>query len=133
MTTLSEQLDAFARAVAESVGETMVTTGSLFDLNTLDKSSLVAAINEVLAGVVAGQPGGGVVIDDVASGETTVWSSSRVVEYVADRLAVYIESLPAALRIDDTVVAADTTWSSARIAQEIAAAVAAGGGAGTPG
>ncbi|POH63642.1 MULTISPECIES: hypothetical protein [Cryobacterium] len=53
--------------------------GALTGLTTTDKSSLVAAVNEVKASI----SGAGAVIDDVTARTTTVYSSSKTDEQIA--------------------------------------------------
>lgn len=122
--------------------------GARVDLLTTQKTTLVAAINEIwgilagdlpdpgsvinddvtglsttwssakLAGKFSALPPAGAQIDDINPSDTTVWSSNKT-------KAMIDES--AGAKIDDGASAADTTWSSQKIQQVVDAA---GGGDG---
>ena len=73
--TLEARVVALAQAIGTDVKTLTATQGSLSALNTTTKTSLVAAINELLA--LMG--GTGAVIDDLAGGGNTgvTWSADK--------------------------------------------------------
>lgn len=72
--SLQTQLNSFVLRVAEEFNTVKGRTGTLTALTTTDKSSLVAAINELKAAIVAA-----VMIDDLQVSTTTTYSSNKVV------------------------------------------------------
>lgn len=95
--TLDTNLQDFATSVATNA-KAMKTllNGNATDLSaltTVQKSNLVAAINEVAAAV----GGAGATIDDGAISALTVWSSAKTDSEVKSAVAGLIESAPEAL------------------------------------
>ena len=72
--SLQTQLSSFVLRVAEEFNTVKGRTGTLTALTTTDKSSLVAAINELKAAIVTA-----VMIDDLQVSTTTTYSSNKVV------------------------------------------------------
>lgn len=72
--SLQTQLNSFVLRVAEEFNTVKGCTGTLTALTTTDKSSLVAAINELKAAIVTA-----VMIDDLQVSTTTTYSSNKVV------------------------------------------------------
>ena len=72
--SLQTQLNSFVLRVAEEFNTVKGRTGTLTALTTTDKSSLVAAINELKAAIVTA-----VTIDDLQVSTTTTYSSNKVV------------------------------------------------------
>ena len=72
--SLQTQLNSFVLRVAEEFNTVKGRTGTLTALTTTDKSSLVAAINELKAAIVTA-----VMIDDLQVSTTTTHSSNKVV------------------------------------------------------
>jgi capsid protein len=72
--SLQTQLNSFVLRVAEEFNTVKGRTGTLTALTTTDKSSLVAAINELKAAIVMA-----VMIDDLQVSTTTTYSSNKVV------------------------------------------------------
>ena len=72
--SLQNQLNSFVLRVAEEFNTVKGRTGTLTALTTTDKSSLVAAINELKAAIVTA-----VMIDDLQVSTTTTYSSNKVV------------------------------------------------------
>lgn len=64
--------------------------GTITGLSTTDKSSLVAAINEVKA-IADGAAGGGAVLNDSATNSTEGWTSSKIASEITSRLAAALE------------------------------------------
>lgn len=71
--SLSTNILDFATRVATEIKSVRSTIGSLAGLSTTDKTTIVGAVNEVRALVVASKT----VIDDAVASTSTVWSSSR--------------------------------------------------------
>ncbi|WP_127476575.1 hypothetical protein [Sulfurivermis fontis] len=72
--SLQTQIHSLVLRVAEEFNTVKGRTGVLTDLTTTDKSSLVAAINEVKAAVLAATS-----IDDTQASTTTTYSSNKIV------------------------------------------------------
>ena len=72
--SLQTQLNSFVLRVAEEFNTVKGRTGTLTALTPTDKSSLVAAINELKAAIVTA-----VMIDDLQVSTTTTYSSNKVV------------------------------------------------------
>ena len=72
--SLQTQLNSFVLRVAEEFNTVKGRTGVLTALTTTDKSSLVAAINELKAAIVTA-----VAIDDLQVSTATTYSSNKVV------------------------------------------------------
>ena len=86
--TLEQRLISLAQAIGADVKAIRAAAGTLSSLNTTNKASLVAAINELQA-LVAGSAG--VTINDTAGdGATTVtWSADKIFDTIeAAKLAV---------------------------------------------
>lgn len=64
--------------------------GSLESLNTTEKSSIVAAINELKAATAN-------LIDDTTTDTDTTWSSSKIAQAIASGLAGLVDNAPDAL------------------------------------
>jgi hypothetical protein len=80
------------------IANTIVTLngriGTLSSLTSTNKTSLVAALNE-LKGIVSGL-GSGVVIDDVGTATTTVWSSTKTQTQINAAITALISGAPGA-------------------------------------
>lgn len=95
---LEQRLQALAVAIGDDIQDLRGRTGTLSGLNTTAKTSLVAAVNELL--VMIGNieaPGGGAVISDGTTSTTTTWSSTRIGQQVTNAIAALVGSAPAAL------------------------------------
>ena len=79
MATLEARLISLATAVGDDIKTARLARGDLTALSTTAKTSLVAAINEVL-GIANAASGGGTSINDTAGdGATTVtWSANKI-------------------------------------------------------
>jgi len=110
--SLRPLLDALATDIATDVGlVTRLVTGSslgtdLSGLNTTQKGSLVAALNELLQRVNDAAASGGAVIDDSTARTSTVYSSSKVVDVVTTAIAQVTAGAPGALDTLDELAAA---------------------------
>ena len=88
--SLQDQIVSLAQAIGADVKALKSADGSLSSLNTTAKSSLVAAINEVLA--TGG--GGGVTIDDASTTSTTqTWSANKSTAAIAAAITALQNSL----------------------------------------
>jgi|SRR5690606_10594857 len=89
--------------------------GSLADLDTADKTSLVAAINEV----VATGGGAGDLIDDSEPSQSTTYSSQKIETLLSD-----LEIPDPTDLIDDSTPSTSTVYSSTQTNTAIAEAIA---------
>lgn len=118
--SLQTQLNSFVLRVAEEFNTVKGRTGILSNLTTTDKSSLVAAINELKAAIVSAAA-----IDDTQSSTTTTYSSSKVVALLdalkadilggADPAYDTLLELQQALQNDQTGIAALTAAIDKRV------------------
>lgn len=94
MTTQTERLTALAQGIAASIKALTTNQGNLAALSTTDKSSLVAAINE-LKGLIAASSS---VLDTAVAGDTThTWSADRIIAAIAQAKADLTDGAPGAL------------------------------------
>lgn len=96
------QVDALSAAVATAVNARKAAIGTLASLTTTDKSSLVAAVNEVKASV----GGAGASINDTTPSLTTVYSSTKTDAQIAAATAALVASAPGTLNTLDELAAA---------------------------
>lgn len=100
MATTEAEIKLAFTEVGTKIKETRTLMGLLSSLTTIEKSSLVAAINEINAKTA----GAGAQIDDVTARSTTVYSSSKVVSAIAEaRAALKTEILGGAGATVDTL------------------------------
>lgn len=118
--SLQTQLNSFVLRVAEEFNAVKGRTGVLTALATTDKSSLVAAINELQAAVVAA-----VAIDDAQVSATSTYSSDKIVTLLdalkadilggADPAYDTLLELQQALQNDESGIAALTAAIDKRV------------------
>ena len=118
--SLQTQLNSFVLRVAEEFNSVKGRTGVLSALTTTDKSSLVAAINELKAAILAA-----VAIDDAQMSATTTYSSNKIVTLLdalkadilggADPAYDTLLELQQALQNDQTGIAALTAAIDKRV------------------
>ncbi|WP_445938362.1 hypothetical protein [Pseudomonas sp.] len=72
--SLATRIESLVIRVAQEFNDVRAKAGTLSSLTTTDKSSLVAAINELKAAVVSSA-----VIDDAHVGATSTYSSNKIV------------------------------------------------------
>ena len=95
-TTLSGQVSALASQVGVDVKGLISNIGTLSNLTTTQKASLVVALNELkkaiddLEGTVAGSVG----IDDGATNTATTWSSSKINHAINSAISALINGAP---------------------------------------
>lgn len=116
--SLQTQLHSFVLRVAEEFNSVKTRTGLLANLSTTDKSSLVAAINELKTAVLAA-------IDDSTARTTTTYSSTKVVSLLdalkseilggADPAYDTLIELQRALQSDQSGIAALTAALDKRV------------------
>lgn len=76
---LNDRLVAFAQAVGVDIGELIITRGDLTTLTTTAKTNLVAAINEIKAGIASVDLTAVINDSAVAGNITTVYSADKLV------------------------------------------------------
>lgn len=118
--SLQTQLNSFVLRVAEEFNTVKGRTGVLTNLTTTDKSSLVAAINELKAAIVAAAA-----IDDLQASASTTYSSNKIVALLdalkadilggADPAYDTLLELQQALQNDQTGIAALTAALDKRV------------------
>jgi len=108
--TLVSQVNDLATRIGTEFKSVRTAQGSLASLQTSNKSSLVAAINELFAGGGSGS----VAINDNAASTTSVYSSSKTVSL--------INAKPS---INDTTASGTSVYSSSKTDSQIASAVGA--------
>jgi capsid protein len=116
--SLQTQINSFVLRVAEEFNSVKSRTGVLGDLSTTDKSSLVAAINELKAAVLTA-------IDDETARTTTTYSSTKIVSLLdvlkteilggADPAYDTLVELQRALQDDQSGIAALTAAIDKRV------------------
>jgi len=111
MPTLVERINSLVVREATEFKTVYSRLGSLGSLATTNKSSLVAAINEIYAGGGSGNTGP--VINDTTPSTTTVYSSSKVESVVAAKPS-----------INDSATNTSTVWSGSKTNTAINTAVA---------
>lgn len=100
MATTEDEIKLGFTEVGTQLKAIRTLTGLLASLTTTEKSSLVAAINEINAKTA----GAGAQIDDATARTTTVYSSSKVVQAISDaRAALKAEILGGAGATVDTL------------------------------
>lgn len=71
--------------------------GTLGSLSTTDKTSLVAALNEVRAQLVAGGGGSsGAAISDGSTATTSTWSSQKITDQITAAITAVVNGAPTA-------------------------------------
>lgn len=114
--------DLATRVATEAKSLRTLVNGNAADLSALDttaKTSLVAAINELVA-AVTGASG----IDDGTTGTTTSWSSSKTQDEIDAAIAAIVLPVLTDL-IDDTTPSSSTVYSSTKTNTAISTAVGA--------
>ena len=74
--SLATRIESLVIRVAQEFNDVRATAGNLASLSTVDKSSLVAAINELKAAVLTATA---TAIDDAQVATTTTYSSNKIV------------------------------------------------------
>jgi len=126
--SLQTQLNSFVLRVADEFNTVKGRTGTLTALTTTDKSSLVAAINELKTAVITS-----VAIDDLTIGTASTYSSSKIVTLLdalkadllggADPAFDTLLELQQALQNDQTGIAALTASIDKRVRFDAAQAL----------
>jgi hypothetical protein len=135
MATLATRLSDLITAVGADYKAIKATVGVLTSLNTSDKGSIVAAINEVRAVAIAATGGqAGASINDTTATTTTTFSSSKISSLISASATVINDSAAAltsvysstkvnaqiAALINDTAASSTTVYSSTKTAAAIA-------------
>lgn len=87
------QIDSLATTAATAVKTVDTKIGALPSLATTDKTSVVAAINEVHGAVGAT----GAVIDDSTSNTANAWSGSKIATEISAATTALVDGAPGAL------------------------------------
>ena len=109
--SLVTQISDLATRVGTEIKAVQTKIGTLSSLTTTDKTSVVAAINEVQAEVGSG--GGGATINDSAASTTEVYSSQKTTDLVNAKPS-----------INDGATNTTTVWSGSKTNTTINSAVA---------
>ena len=123
--TLEQRLIALAQAIGADVKAIRAAAGTLSSLNTTNKASLVAAINELQA-LVSGSAGA-TINDAAGDGATTVtWSANKIHDTIeAAKLAVKNDlTAGAAAALDTLAELAAALGNDPNFAATIAAEIA---------
>lgn len=110
--SLQTQISNLAVRVATECKAIRVVTGSLPSLSTTDKSSLVAAINELKTALTTAAG----VLDSATTGDTThTWSANKIISEINAAKAAIINGAPAAydtlIEISDKLASDDSDIS----------------------
>ena len=118
--SLATRIESLVIRVAQEFNDVRATAGNLAGLSTTDKSSLVAAINELKSAIITA-----VAIDDLQVSTTTTYSSNKVVTLLdalkadilggADPAYDTLLELQQALQNDQTGIAALTAAIDKRV------------------
>lgn len=93
--SLVTNLQDFVTRIATEFKSVRAVTGSLTDLGTTTKASLVSAINEINSRSVSG--GSGVAINDTTASTGSVFSSAKTNAQISSAVSGLVNSSPAAL------------------------------------
>ena len=110
--SLQTQISNLAVRVATECKAIRVVTGSLPSLSTTDKSSLVAAINELKTALTTAAG----VLDSATTGDTThTWSANKIISEITAAKTAIINGAPAAydtlIEISDKLASEDSEIS----------------------
>lgn len=114
--SLETKLVAFAQAVGVDIGELITSRGDLATLTTTQKGNLVAAINELKAGL--GSIDLTAIINDAAGAGVTdkTWSADKIISSLNQLKADIVNGAPAAYdtlkEISDYLAANDSALDS---------------------
>lgn len=121
-TTLSNQISALATQVGSDVKTILANIGSLDDLTTDQKTSLVVAINSLKAAIAQVEENLGAQINDSETGATTTWSSEKINSAITSAINALINGAPSALdTLQELAAAIETNQDAISALQSIAA------------
>lgn len=121
-TTLSSQISALATQVGSDVKTILANIGSLDDLTTDQKASLVVAINSLKAAIAQVEKNHGAQINDSETGATTTWSSEKINSAITSAINALINGAPSALdTLQELAAAIETNQDAISALQSIAA------------
>jgi hypothetical protein len=112
--TLEQRISALTDTISGVAHTLKANQGTMASLTTTDKSSLVAALNEVKALVGAGS----ITINDLATNTTQVWSSQKTQNVITAGLA----TKPS---LNDSTTNTTDVWSGSKITSVVNAAITA--------
>lgn len=90
--SLETRVVDLATQIATDIKDLRVTRGTMLSLTTTDKSSLVAALNELNAAIATATS-----ISDGTTTTSTTWSSTKITSSINTAIAALVASAPAAL------------------------------------
>ena len=94
---LAARIQDLAVRIGTEFKAVRATIGTLAGLTTTDKTSTVAAINEVRTLAQSASSSGGAQINDAGTSPTTVWSSTKTASQIDTSVAALVATAPAAL------------------------------------
>jgi hypothetical protein len=100
--SLATNVSDLATRIATEIKVLRNAQGSLASLSTVQKTNLVAAINELAASI----GGAGAQINDAATNTTSVWSSSKTSTQISTAVSALVASAPTTLDTLDELAAA---------------------------
>lgn len=92
--SLETRISALATQIGTDIKNLRDTRGTMASLTTADKTSLVAAINELQSEIIAASAAG---INDATTVTTNTWSSSKINSSINAAVAALVSSAPTAL------------------------------------
>lgn len=123
--TAEQRILAVFQAIGADIKELRSRAGSLAALTTTDKTSLVAALNELKAAIDS-VSGGGASINDLAASSESTFSSTKINQLISDAIAGILGGAASAydtlleiqneLQGDDTAISSLLTAVSKRVA-----------------
>jgi hypothetical protein len=135
MATLETHIKNMAAAIAADVKTLTGNQGSLAALTTTQKTSLVAAVNELKAAVDGAVAGSGAQIDDASTANTKTWSAAKISTQITTAINALINGagpaldtlgeLATQLADDQSALSALTTAVSNRVRFDAAQALTA--------
>lgn len=114
--SLESKIVSLAQAIGSDIKSLLANQGSLAALNTAEKTSLVAALNEIHAAITNAAG-----INDAATGATTTWSSQKISTAISSAINALLDGAPTALDTLNEIAAAinDDANFAATLAAEV--------------
>lgn len=95
--SLTSQVSALATQLGTDIKAIIENIGTLDDLTTTEKSSLVAALNELRTYIASVESALGASIDDDATASSTTWSSSKISSAITEAIDALVNGAPEAM------------------------------------
>lgn len=99
--SLETRIAALATAIGTDIKAILDARGALANLTTIEKGSIVGAINEIAAAVASATG-----IDDGTTSGSSTWSSTKISSEVAAAVAALVDSSPSTLDTLNEIAAA---------------------------